>query len=200
MRPVRNLALFAVVLAAEPAFAHSVSARFGELYSGLLHPITTLVHLVPWIALGLLGGSLETPKARTVLYVFPGSVAVGALCATVLPDLQWILAVNILSIVILGLLVVISWELPLGAFVALTAAFGLTHGVANNATTLTGGPLLLYVLGLALSAYLVVAMSAALSSWVNRRTRWGTIAVRAAGSWVVAIGVIFGGYTLGIAS
>jgi hydrogenase/urease accessory protein HupE len=61
----------------EQAAAHLVSTRFGELYSGLLHPLTTLQHLVPWLALGLLGG-LQAPRtARWALLAFPLAVLAG---------------------------------------------------------------------------------------------------------------------------
>lgn len=196
MTLLNRLSLLALAGFAEPVFAHSVSARFGELYSGLLHPVTTLIHLLPWIALGLLAGMLDTAKSRTVLYSFPAAVAAGAFSANVLPELGWVQTVNLLSIVILGIFVVLSRELSLRVFATLTAILGLSHGFANNTTELDGGPLILYVIGLTLSAYLCVALSTALSHALVRRTNWGRIAVRAAGSWVLAIGLVFGGYTL----
>jgi hydrogenase/urease accessory protein HupE len=183
-------------MATKPALAHSVSARFGELYSGLLHPLTTLIHLVPWIALGLLAGVLETSKARSVLYAFPAAVAAGALTASVLPDFGWVQTVNVMSFVVLGALVVLSRDLSLATFGSLTVVFGITHGFANNATDLSGGPLLLYVAGIALSAYLTVVLTTAIAHFLKQRTRWGNVAIRAAGSWIIAIGVVFGGYTL----
>ncbi len=186
----------AALIASEPAAAHSVSARFGELYSGLLHPLTTLVHLVPWLALGLLGGFIEPLKSRWVLVAFPASVAAGGLLAAVLPASGWVEALNLASFVVLGALVVLGRKLGFTVFAGLTVVFGLSHGFANNATSLAGGALLLYTLGLAAAAYMLIALTTAFSHALLERTRWGNVAVRAAGSWIVAIGLVFGGYTL----
>ena len=48
----RWLLLFCL-LTPQCAHAHLVSTRFGEYYAGLLHPVITLSHLIPWLALAL---------------------------------------------------------------------------------------------------------------------------------------------------
>jgi len=72
VRPRRRWALVpALALAPFAAEAHLVSTRFGELYSGLLHPLTTLLHLVPWACLGLLAGLQRAETSRWVPLAFP---------------------------------------------------------------------------------------------------------------------------------
>ena len=180
----------------EPACAHLVSTRFGELYSGLMHPVTALQHFVPWLALGFLGGLLGSDTSRWVLLVFPVSVAAGALLTAGVPGIGIIDGVNIVSFIALGLLVALAPSLSRSAFVVLTALVGLSHGYANGTSELSGMPLFLYVFGVMLAAYLLVAIVTAFAAYVVRQKSWGSIAVRAAGSWVFAIGLVYGGFTL----
>ena len=180
----------------EPASAHLVSTRFGELYSGLMHPLTALQHLVPWLGLGLLGGLLGNHTSRWVLLVFPLSVGAGALLAGNLPAAAAIDHVNLLSFVLLGLLVALAARPNRPTFITLTVIVGLSHGFANGTADLEGWPLLLYASGVLLAAYLLIATATAVTHRLSRRTAWGTIAIRAAGSWIVAIGLVFGGYSL----
>ncbi len=180
----------------EPASAHLVSTRFGELYSGLIHPLTALQHLVPWLGLGLLGGLLGNRTSRWVLLTFPLSAGAGALLAGGLPATAAIDHVNLFSFIVLGLLVALSVRLNRPTFLGLTVIFGLSHGFANGTPDLSGVPLLLYAVGVLLAAYVLIAIATAVTQLVSQRAAWGTIAIRAAGSWIVAIGLVFGGYSL----
>ena len=180
----------------ETASAHLVSTRFGELYSGLLHPLTALQHLVPWLGLGLLGGLLGSRISKWVLLAFPLSVGVGALLAGPLPAATAVDYLNLLSFVLLGLLVAVAVRLNRPTFLTLTVVFGLSHGFANGSPDLAGWPLLLYAFGVLLAAYLLIAIATAVAEVVAQRATWGKIAIRAAGSWIVAIGLVFSGYSL----
>ncbi|MEL6302775.1 MAG: HupE/UreJ family protein [Pseudomonadota bacterium] len=181
---------------AGPAAAHSVSARFGEIYSGMLHPVTTLLHLVPWIAMGLLAGCLGPKEARRALVGFPASVAAGALVAPMLPELPWVSFVNMCSFIALGALVVVSRGISSTLFWTCLVVFGVSHGYANNDALLVGWGLARYVLGLTIAAYVVITLVSAVSTQLLGQQVWGRVAIRAAGSWIVAIGVVFSGYTL----
>lgn len=180
----------------EPASAHLVSTRFGELYSGLMHPLTALQHLVPWLGLGLLGGLLGSHTSRWVLLAFPLSVGVGALLAGMLPAAAAINHLNLFSFVLLGVLVALATRLNRPTFIGLAVIVGLSHGFANGTADLDGVPLLLYASGVLLAAYIVIATATAMTHTLSQRTAWGTIAIRAAGSWIVAIGLVFSGYSL----
>lgn len=195
MRRIGTL-LALTLCVAEPASAHLVSTRFGEFYSGLIHPVSTLLHLVPWIALGIFGGLLGSDISKRVLLVFPLAVGVGVLAATRLPQYDVIFALNAASLVVLGLLAAFALPLNTAAFLALTVIVGLSHGYANGVADLSGGPLVLYVMGVSVAAYLVISIATGLSHALTHRTPWGRTAVRAVGSWVVAIGLVFGAYSL----
>lgn len=194
---VRALALALVVLCAPAsAHAHLVSTRFGQLYGGLLHALLGLEHVLVWIGLGLLGGFQATHVARWLVLVLPASVAAGAVLGGMLPPVAAFSQINLLSIVAVGALVVLALELPAAAFVSLSVLIGLCHGFANGAPELAAEEQLLYVTGATLAAYVLVTPVAALARRVQDRARWGGTALRAAGSWVVAIGVVSVAFTL----
>jgi urease accessory protein len=188
-----------VALALQPgaAAAHLVSTQFGELYSDLLHPLTSLLHLVPWLALGLLAGFQGRETARWVLLLFPVAVLVGALLAGSLPALGLVSYVNVASFVVLGGLVALGGKLASPLFVLLTLIAGLSHGYANGAAELAGRQQLLYVLGVTIAAYVLIALVTA-ASWVmaHRPTQWTQVVLRALGSWITAVGIVFGGFVL----
>lgn len=178
------------------AEAHSVSTRFGEVYSGMLHPITTLIHLIPWLALGILAGSQSPTRARWTLVLFPLFVALGGVAATFMSSFEAVAIINIGSLIVLGGLVVLAIPLPAAVFWAAVLIFGISHGFANVDMNLDVSGLLRYLFGIAFAAYATVALTTGLSSKVMQQDRWGQTAVRAAGSWIMAIGVVFVGYNL----
>lgn len=196
MRRHYLLVALVVTVLPEPAWAHLVSTRFGELYAGLMHPLTTLQHLVPWVGLGLLGGLLQTDTSRLALLSFPLAVGSGALIAAAAPQVAIIDGFNLLTFVLLGVLVALAADLGRATFLSLAVVVGLSHGYANGTTELAGGQLTLYVAGVTLAGYLLVTLTMGLTHFVATRLTWGSIAIRAAGSWIVAVGLVFGTYRL----
>jgi len=195
-RLLGSLTALALLSLPSTASAHLVSTRFGELYSGMLHPLTTLAHVVPSFGLGLLGGLQSGSSARWAPWVLPAGAAAGALLGALLPASPLVTQLNVVSFVALGLLVALAVELNPALFISLNAAVGLSHGYANAASSLQGGAQALYLLGVASAAYGLVTLVAGAAQWLRRRGAWGTIALRAAGSWIVAIGLVFGGFSL----
>jgi len=183
----------AFLLTPQLAFAHLVSTRFGEFYSGLLHPLTTLVHLVPWIAFGLVAGSQSLPLARKALLIFPLSVFIGVLTGSLLPSMEFVSVINILTF-IAGLAAALAIKFDTRLFVALLTVFGLSHGIANGLSGLSGKYTLLYSFGVCVSAYVLITIITAISHLLIERQHWGHVAVRALGSWIVAVGLMYGGY------
>ena len=180
----------ALVGFAPAAEAHLVSTRFGELYSGMLHPLTTLQHLVPWLAVGLLGGLQRPDTGRWALLAFPLSVLVGIVLAALAPGFGVAEDLNVLSFVVLGGLIALAFRLGPLPLLSVISLFGISHGY-SNAAELSGFPWVLYAIGVAFSAYALVALSAGGAQALASGPRWGTIAVRAIGSWIAAAGVMY---------
>lgn len=177
---------------AAPAEAHLVSTRFGEFYNGMLHPLITLAHLLPWLALALLAALQPARLGRWALFFFPMAVLIGCLLAPVFglaPTALTTLAV--FSFLVLGLAVASAWSVDRTTFIALILFFGLIHGLGNADLTLRGAAAWLFAGGVALAAYLVVALGTALGHRLAQHAGWGQVAVRAVGSWIAAIGGIY---------
>ena len=185
-----------VLFVPEVAHAHLVSTRFGEFYSGLLHPLTTLVHLVPWLALAMFASMQGKAFARRSLQVFPLAVGFGTLLGIGFGGFQNVLMLNIISFVVLGGLVALSYPIPISAGFTAVLLFAVSHGYANGDVDLTGGSLALYVAGVTTAAYLVVALGAGAATVLSEQAAWGRIALRALGSWILAAGLIYGGFEL----
>ncbi len=185
-----------ISVAPQAAYAHLVSTRFGELYSGMLHPITSLQHLVPWIAMGLLAG-LQTPTtARRAIMFFPLGVFLGLTLADAIPALTFFDSLNIASMVIIGLLVAFNFPINKSVFIILVSLFGMSHGYANASQELYGVQWVLYIMGVMLSAYLLITLVSAGSCTINAYRAWGGIALRSIGSWIVAAGTMYSGFLL----
>jgi hydrogenase/urease accessory protein HupE len=121
---------------------------------------------------------------------------VGAALGSLFPPLGVVEVVNLLSFAVLGLLVVLARQLSLTLFIALTVLFGLSHGYANGAAGLEGMDVLLYASGVLVAGYVSAALVTAGVHALVERQAWGSIAVRAVGSWILAIGGLYGAYTL----
>lgn len=180
----------------EIASAHLVSTRFGELYSGMLHPLTSLQHLVPWLALGLLAGLQLPATARWALVFFPAGVLAGLVAAYIFPGFTGLQAVNVASFIVVGASVAFRLTFRLRTFAAIMILFGFSHGYANAATDLFDYQWFLYVGGVGLVAYMTIALVAASVSVLSTYRAWGGIAVRTAGSWIAAAGLMYAGFLL----
>jgi len=179
-----------ILLVPEAAQAHLIGARFGDFYSGLLHPLTALEHAVFLLALGLLAGLQEPKVGRWILLATPGGLLLGVALALAIPDLAFVSWINKASFVIVGLLAAAAWRLPAIVLGLLAFFFGVTHGYENGLAVTGDMQRLHFVLGVATAGLIVLALIAAGGVALVARHDWTRIAVRAAGSWVAAVGLI----------
>lgn len=178
------------------SWAHLVSTRFGEFYAGMLHPVLALNHLLPWLALALLAGLQPVQSARRNLLVFPLAVAVGTVFGCLFPESTLIGHFNLLAFFSLGLLVTLALKLHQQLFTAVALMFGMIEGYGNGSLDVFGTGFWLYVAGVTVSAYLVIAITSAAASWISEQQQWGSIAVRALGSWIMAAGILYSGFLI----
>lgn len=194
--PNRTPAFLFLLLIPQLSWAHLVSTRFGEFYSGMLHPLITLNHLLPWLALALLAGLQPVTSTRRNLLVFPLAVAVGTILGCQLPPIALVDQLNLIAFFVFGLLVTLALQLQQKWFVGLAILFGVLEGYGNGTLDLVGTGFWLYVAGVTAAAYIVVTLASALAYWINQYQQWGSIAVRAVGSWIMAAGLLYGGFLL----
>lgn len=174
------------------ARAHLNSTGMGPVYDGVMHFVTSPEDLVPVLALALLAGLRGAGQGRRTLLVLPTAWLVGGLAglfasaATGSPFLSaaWFL--------LLGGLVATDTRLPLGATTALAALLGLQHGWQNGSGMGQLGAAFVALLGLSSSVFILAALGSALV--VSLHARWTRVAVRVAGSWIAASGLLLLGW------
>ena len=173
------------------AGAHPM-AGVGDFYAGMLHPLTTVDHVLPLAALGLLAG--QQPRAATlrVIGAVPAALAGGAVLALLLPAPLDLSAVTAGSMVALGLLVALSAALPVVVAVLAAALPAAAIGWANTAELGGQAAAARFVPGVALAGLLVVIYGAGCVRGL--RAPWMRMGFRVLGSWIAALGVI----TLGL--
>jgi hydrogenase/urease accessory protein HupE len=187
-------AVAVLTLLPAPAYAHLVTTGLGPLYDGISHVFLSFEDLLPVVALALLAG-LNGPKAgRLALFVVPAAWFLGghagfAAGTPLLPG-----TVTAASFLVLGGLTALDRRLPPTAVTALAAALGLLHGWLNGAGIAEAGREALGLVGIVSAVFVVVALLAAFV--ISLRPAWTRIAVRVAGSWIAAMGLLFLGWGL----
>lgn len=193
-RPVATASL--VLLVPASVQAHLVNTPFGDFYGGVLHPLTALGHVLPMLALGLFAGFQPVRSGRWVLLAFPVGLLAGLGLAPWIPSLTPFSALNLASFIVLGALVASAWHLPRWALIGLSLVFGIGHGYENGLAMTETTNATLFVAGVATAGYIVVALIAAAISFLARERPWFRLSVRAAGSWIAAVGVMLMGVSL----
>ena len=99
-----------------------------------------------------------------------------------------------MSFLLFGGLLAADAKLSLRVTTILAALLGLYHGFLNGMGMGPLGVTTLALLGLAFAVFVLVALSAAFV--VQLRAHWARIAVRVAGSWVAACGLLMLGWAV----
>ncbi|MBN3785886.1 HupE/UreJ family protein [Burkholderia sp. Ac-20353] len=173
------------------AKAHAVYQGAGDFYAGMLHPLTSPEHVLPMLALGALAGQNGLKRCEFVLWAFPAAFAAGACIALSMTDLHGIFLSNILSAVLLGSLLAAAFMLPSWLIFILAVVVGLTHGYANGLVIIGQIRPVVFIAGLVFASFIQIAYTVAATSFLLRlRPSWIAIAVRVAGSWAAAIGLL----------
>lgn len=179
-----------LLLFAAQAQAHSAAKGIGDFYAGALHPLTSLEHVLPFLAFGILAGQ-QGKKAEPVLGAFCLALLGGAVLSLWMPGTPWISVANLASSVVFGALVALARPIPASLFFAIAIGFGLTHGFANGEGMEPGGKAYLFIPGVALAGLVVIAYGFITTDWLLRKqVGWVRIALRVAGSWIAAIGIL----------
>jgi urease accessory protein len=100
---------------------------------------------------------------------------------------------TIVSLLAVGGLLAAEARLAPGAVAGLAAGLGLIHGYLNgSAISQASGALGLA--GIVTTLFVIVALGAAMVAAI--RAPWARTAVRVAGSWIVAVGLLMLGWSL----
>lgn len=188
MRTAVGTALAALVLFPGEARAHLVTTGLGPVYDGISHFALTPEDVLPVLALALLAGLSGPRCGRAVLFVLPVAWLSGGLLGLSRSSELLLPALTASTLLALGAMVALDRKLPLGLAAGLAAALGFFHGYLNGSAKLG----VLGLSGVAATLFVVVALVAAFV--VSLRAPWSRIAVRVAGSWLVAISMLMLGW------
>jgi hydrogenase/urease accessory protein HupE len=196
-RPGLTLSLtFAVstLAAAPPAYAHLMTTGFGPFYDGLTHLFLTPEDLLPVIALTLLAGLRGPRFGRTVLFVLPAAWLAGSIAGLLVAPQVTLPAATAAVTIALGALVAADGPLPLAVATSFAIVLGLLNGGLNGielAKARAGG---LAAAGVAAALFVVVSLLA--GHVASLRAPWARVAVRVAGSWIAASGLLMLGWAM----
>ena len=93
----------------------------------------------------------------------------------------------------LGVLVATDRQLPAGFVLGLAVLAGLVHGYTNGFSGAEARLGALFVTGIACGVFVLVSLVG--GQVVSLRASWSRTAVRVAGSWITAIGLLMLGWT-----
>jgi urease accessory protein len=182
-----SLAFLIEMLSPAAASAHPIKG-VGDFYAGMLHPLTALEFLLPWIAFSLFAGQQGRRAALLTLAIFPLALVSGAALAMTVPSPTWLPAINLVIIPILGLTVALAITCSSTVVVILVAVVGLLHGLANGSEITASMSPWRFIPGLAAAAIFVLAYGIGLVHSLEKP--WTRIAVRVVGSWIAAAGIM----------
>ena len=182
-----------VFLLPATSHAHLVNTGLGPFYDGVSHFALTPEDLLPALAMALLAGQGGSRAGRLTLFALPGAWLLGGLAGIAFPTISSATALTTVSFLALGGLVAADARLRPEWVAGLALVVGLLHGTLNGAAMSQAKLGALGLVGIVSTLFVVVALAAAMV--VALRAPWTRIAVRVAGSWIVAIGLLLLGWS-----
>ncbi len=176
------------------ADAHLVTTGLGPVYDGIGHLLLSPEDLLPAATVALLAGLNGSLAGRRALFLLPmawlaGGIAGYTIGGSVLPA-----AATAVSLLALGLLTAADRRLPVMTVAAIAGGAGLLHGWLNGAALVDAGSSPLGLAGIVSAVFVLAALTAALV--VSLHAAWTRVAVRVAGSWLAAIGLLMLGWAI----
>jgi urease accessory protein len=198
----RSLAAAATLLAsAKAAEAHIIAARLGDFYTGALHPLTDIQDLILWVAIGVLAGSLGASKGRWLVLMFPLGLLAGLVLGLAFGFVSTEPAADAGMILMLGLLLAAAAPIPTTLLCVIAFGLAVMRGAANAGDLGPETNRVLFAAGLACAGYAAITLIMALTLTFGRADAgpsmaWRSIAIRAFGGWIAAIGLMMTGLAL----
>lgn len=190
------LAAGAILLLLTPraAEAHLVSTGVGPFYDGAAHFFVSFEEILPVLALALFAGLRGPRGGRILIAALPAGWIVGGVLGLVFRGASPAPIANTLLLLASGVLLAWDREIPPSGVAAAAGLAGLWIGFGNGRAMAQAGAGLLGTIGAAVAAFLLATLAAALAT--RLRSGWTRIAVRVAGSWIAALGILALGWSL----
>jgi hypothetical protein len=182
----------ALALAPGAAQAHLVGTGLGPVYDGAAHLALSPEQCIPILGAALYAGLGGKACARLAILLLPAAWFIGNLLGGLsgAPNLA---APAWLFLLLAGGLVAADLHPPGGGTAACVAAMGLALGYMNGLATAQFPQSARAALGATAAIFVVASLVAAAASAASG---WKKIAVRVAGSWIAASGLLALGWAL----
>ena len=177
------------------AEAHLVTTGLGPLYDGISHVLLSADDLLPILAMSMLAGLNGPVAGRRMLFGLTGAWLLGGLAGYLFGQALLPGTMTCVSFLVLGGLTAADRRLSPAVVLGIAVAVGLLHGWLNGTGIAAVQREALGLAGIGSAIFVVVALASGFV--MSLRIVWMRIAVRVAGSWVAAIGLLMLGWSLG---
>ncbi|HVP54827.1 MAG TPA: HupE/UreJ family protein [Candidatus Eisenbacteria bacterium] len=192
--PIFAAVIFVCVMSPLAAEAHLNSTGMGPIYDGLMHFLMSPEDLVPVLALALLSGLRGATYGRRTLFVLPAAWLLGGSIGLAASASNGSAIISAVWFLLVGGLLAADAKLSLRVTTALAVMLGLYHGYLNGAGLGLSISSAAVLLGLIFAVFVLIALAAAFV--VQLQASWARIAVRVAGSWIFASGLLLMGWAM----
>jgi hydrogenase/urease accessory protein HupE len=176
------------------ARAHLDSTGLGPVYDGVSHVLRSPEDLLPVLAMAMLAGLNGAQAGRRTLFALTLAWLAGGVAGYLSGRPMIPLSATIASLLVVGALVALDRRLPPSMVAGIAVVLGLLHGWLNGAGIAEAGREALALAGIGSTIFVLVALGAALV--VSLKGDWPRVAVRVAGSWVAAVGLLMLGWSV----
>ncbi len=164
----------------------------GGLLSGFLHPLLGLDHLLAMLAVGVLSAQIGGRAVWTVPVTFVAVMAVGSIIGIAGLPLPFVEYGIVASVIVLGIAIFASKNMPEFVAIILVGIFALFHGYAHGtelpALTETLDLMLAYIAGFLIATAGLHVIGALIGMTAIRNDR-GTILLRFSGVLITVMGI-----------
>ena len=177
-----------------PFLAHLVSTGVGPFFDGAAHLLVSAGEVFSVLALSLYAGLRGPRSGRWLIATIPVDWLASGLLGLAAPGGTAPPIATAALLLVPGILLAWDKELSVAVIVPLAASLGLSAGFWSGQAMAASGAGALGVLGSATASFVVATLAAALAT--RLRAGWPRIALRVAGSWISALGLLALGWTL----
>jgi hydrogenase/urease accessory protein HupE len=177
-----------------PAEAHLATTGLGPIYDGISHVLTSPDDLLPIFAMALLAGLNGPAAGRWTLLAVTAAWVVGGIAGFFAAQPVVPFSAVTVSFLVLGGLTAADRPLRPLVVAGLAVAVGLLHGWLNGVGIAQAQREALGLVGIGSTVFVLVTLVSALVT--SLRVPWMRVAVRVAGSWVAAIGLLMLGWAM----
>ncbi|GAB6050478.1 HupE/UreJ family protein [Hydrogenophilus islandicus] len=172
------------------AWAHVGAHPVSGFFSGLIHPLTGLDHLLAMVAVGLWAGLMGGSAWWRLPIAFVAALVAGfwvALEGLVIPAAETGVQLTLLG---LGLLLAAAVRFPQVVAILVVAFFGLFHGYVHGLEVPGSEVAVVYTMGMGVTSLALHLSGVALAHGLVQLTRGKFWAVRTAGMAIAGVGAV----------